>query len=283
MKKSNKILMATVAILLSLVLISTSIVSGIFARFVIEKSGSTAIKFNKFGVELELEIDDDVYAAVGGAESNNVTLKQDGNSLSVEIRNLKMAPGESYLDAISFNISGTPNVRAKVVIEPKVEFEKDDFAKLNDKDTFWGVPVGLYYSAYDENFEKVIKPFVPTWDGGSNSMFQLACGCDWGLGTDYDLTACTNDPAGWNAKYGWTEKIFEKNQNVVFYSSNDSNKTHAINQFDFHLMWEEKQKNELDTAIGSANPKPALSIILNVKIEQVDSNYVSPVPVESED
>ena len=54
MKKSNKILMATVAILLSLVLISTSIVSGIFARFVIEKSGSTAIKFNKFGVDLEL-------------------------------------------------------------------------------------------------------------------------------------------------------------------------------------------------------------------------------------
>ena len=286
MNKTNKILMRAVAILLCLVLISISVVSSVFARYVIAKDTSTTIKLNKFGVSLGLTLSDEFVEYLGGEEVVADMMTVNGDSISINIPNLKMAPGESYLDAISFNISGTPNVRAKVVIEPKVVFEEDDFAELNDG-TFWGVPVGLYYSAYDKNFEKVIKPFVPTWDGGSFSKYQLSFGCDFGLGIDYGLTACTNDPAaGWSAKYGWTEKIFDKDQNVVFYSSNDSNKTHAINQFDFHLMWEEGQQdrqNELDTAIGNANPKPALSIILNVKIEQVNSTYESPVPVESED
>ena len=51
-------------------------------------------------------------------------------------------------------------------------------------------------------------------------------------------------------------------------------------------MWEEGQQvyqDKLDTAIGNADPKPALSIILNVKIEQIDSIYESPVPVYPEE
>ena len=252
------------------------------------QEAKTQMTLNKFGVSLGLTLSDEFVEFLGGQEKVDDMTTVNGDSISINITNtnLKMAPGDKFLDAISFNISGTPNVKAKVVIEPKVEFEEADFVELNDDGKFWGVPVGLYYSAYDTNFEKVIKPFVPTWDGGANSVRQLLYGCDWGLGADYGLTACTNDAAaGWDAKYGWTEKIFDKDQNVVFYSSNDSNKTHAINQFDFHLMWAEGQKdcqNKLDTAIGNANPKPALSIILNVKIEQIDSTYVSPVPVEED-
>lgn len=286
MSKVNKILMATVAILLTLVLISTSVVSSVFARFTIKKQASMVVGLEKFGVSLGLTLSDEFVEFLGGQDAVDDMTTVNGDSISINITNLKMAPGDQFLDAISFNISGTPNVKVRVVIEPRVEFEEDDFDELNDG-TFWGVPVGLYYSAYDENFNKVIKPFVPTWDGGGNSVRQLLYGCDRGLCAYYDLTACTNDSAaGWDAKYGWTEKIFDKDQNVVFYSSNDSNKTHAINQFDFHLMWEEGQQvyqDKLDTAIGNADPKPALSIILNVKIEQIDSIYESPVPVYPEE
>ena len=152
MKKSNKILMATVAILLSLVLISTSIVSGIFARFVIEKSGSTAIKFNKFGVELGLEIDQALYDAIDGIESDNVTLKQDGDSISVEISNIKMAPGDAFYKAFNISISGTPTVdcRFKLDVDLIYEFEKfllptDDFDVSEETNIYFPIRFSQTY------------------------------------------------------------------------------------------------------------------------------------------
>ena len=54
MRRANKIFMATVAVLLCLVLISTSIVSGVFARFAITKKAETTVKLEQFGVEIKL-------------------------------------------------------------------------------------------------------------------------------------------------------------------------------------------------------------------------------------
>ena len=59
MKKANRILMATVAVLLSLVLITTSVVSGIFARFTVLQEAKTQMTLNKFGVSLGLTLSDE--------------------------------------------------------------------------------------------------------------------------------------------------------------------------------------------------------------------------------
>ena len=75
MKKVNKIMMATVAILLSLVLISTSLVSGIFAKFVIKKEVGVPIKFKNFGVTMQVK-------------HNGVKIEESANTVSITYDNL---------------------------------------------------------------------------------------------------------------------------------------------------------------------------------------------------
>lgn len=127
MKKFNKILMMTVAILLTLVLASTSVVSGIFAKYVITKSASTEVSLKAFGVTL----------TVDGGAYGTVTRTPDATSstpstLSVSVTNLQLAPGDTLDDVVKFTIAGTgandkPNVgtvnlKVKVTVESVDEF-----------------------------------------------------------------------------------------------------------------------------------------------------------------
>ena len=123
MRKVNKMLMATVSILLCLVLISTSVVSGIYAKFVVTKSGDAIVSFKAFGITLK----------VNCGESNSggtITPTQiDANTVSVTVDNVKMiSPQNSgtqyrYYDAlIKFELGGKSNV-SKVKLKFEVEFD----------------------------------------------------------------------------------------------------------------------------------------------------------------
>ena len=90
MKKSNKILMATVAILLCLVLLSTSIVSGIFARFVIEKGTSVPITFKNLGVTLHVK------------GTTSFTTETNGKSAVITFQGYNINPNTICDDAILF-------------------------------------------------------------------------------------------------------------------------------------------------------------------------------------
>ncbi len=112
MRKVNKILMATISILLCLVLISTSVVSGIFAKYVVTKKGQSIVSLEAFGVTLRVshrtELPDGVTV--------NTTKNHANNTVSVEVSNISLAPGESIDDVVIFQVAGTPNV-------PKVDFK----------------------------------------------------------------------------------------------------------------------------------------------------------------
>jgi hypothetical protein len=276
MRKVNKILMATVSILLCLVLISTSVLSGIFAKYVITKKGSASATFKAFGVTLDMTVDETKLKKAGAT----VVTAEDKHKVtkSVTISGLKMAPGESIMDAVKINISGTAGVRLKVVIEPKVLYDRSAYENVCGD--FQGVPVGLYYTEYDTNLQKVINRFVRTWSL-YDARYQAYYCCYERLGDHYGLTTCPYNQ-NWLEVYGWVEKIFEANSDIVFYSKNDTSKIKPINQFDFHLMWEDRGESYLpyDLAVANANPQPYLQIVLNVRVEQVAADYVSPVPVE---
>ena len=117
MKKVNKILMAVIAILLSLVLISTSVVSGIFAKFVITKGAEVPIKFKKLGVTLNILHSSDI-------EITNTT--NDGKSVSVTFSGLNLSPGETKDNVIGFAFDGQQNfpiwITADVMIRPHADF-----------------------------------------------------------------------------------------------------------------------------------------------------------------
>ena len=125
MRKANKILMATVAILLCLVLITTSVASGIFAKFVITKSGSTTLKLTQFGVTVSMTPATDKLIALG-AKSESLTESLVGVEYRTTISGLCLAPGDDLTDAVKFEISGTPSVKVKVFITTTVKFYDKD-------------------------------------------------------------------------------------------------------------------------------------------------------------
>ena len=121
MRKVNKILMATISILLCLVLISTSVVSGIFAKYVVTKKGQSIVSLEAFGVTLSV--------SEGGNLPQGVTVKTTKNhaqnTVSVEVSNLQLAPGDSIDDVVIFRVADTPNV-------PMVDFKIDVYVSVDD-------------------------------------------------------------------------------------------------------------------------------------------------------
>lgn len=124
MRKVNKILMATVAILLCLVLLSTSIVSGIFARYVIKRDASVSLTLERFDVKIKITPDTAVLRAAGATVNLTevTTSATDKDTISVSITGLQMAPGDSFLDALNVQITGTPNTNVKLRTTYKVHY-----------------------------------------------------------------------------------------------------------------------------------------------------------------
>ena len=123
MKKVNRILMATVAILLSLVLISTCLVSGTLAKFAIIKDATTEVSFKKFGVKLSV-----------GREAQVIS-GPDVNSVSITYDDFEMYPGVDKTPAIWFAFNtGKLSVDAKLTIKVYVELSDKFLIPADDKD-----------------------------------------------------------------------------------------------------------------------------------------------------
>ena len=130
MRKNNKKLMIVVSVLLSLVLITTSVVSGTMAKYVTSGSSSSSARVAKWGVNIEVDLDENFEKACG----DGVKIVENGNSISVEIPNLKMCPGDDFTKAINVTISGQSEVKLKVNIECDAEYTQSEFTI--PKDTF---------------------------------------------------------------------------------------------------------------------------------------------------
>ena len=124
MRKVNKMLMATVSILLCLVLISTSVVSGIYAKFVITKSGDATVSLKAFGVRLDMSIDEDALEYAGATIAKT---EGDNNLVSATITGLKMAPGVELDKIINIELTGTPTVNCRFKLDIDFDFDTEKF------------------------------------------------------------------------------------------------------------------------------------------------------------
>ena len=118
MRKFNKILMATVSVLLSLVLVSTCLVSGVFAKYTTKKARTMTVGFEAFGVTLSMDLSDAIKSA-GGAITNKASK---GITFEASVSALAMAPGDAFYDAIKVCITGTPNVPVEVKMTCKIVY-----------------------------------------------------------------------------------------------------------------------------------------------------------------
>ena len=156
MRRANKILMATVAVLLCLVLISTSIVSGVFARFAITKKAETTVKLEQFGVTIELTPDPNLVGYI----QENLTVNK-GDSVSITLSGVELIPGNNFYKALNVQVGGTPNVDVDFTITCEVDY---------DYESAYFVPSEI--SGYEE-----ARPFMPigytVWLPGEKTQVNI--------------------------------------------------------------------------------------------------------------
>ena len=187
MKKNfSKTIMIIVAVLLTLVLISTSTVSGIFAKYVVTKDATTIVSLKKFGVKLAMNKGANFVESGANATP---TIADDGSSTSVTISNISLIPGSDYKDIIKFtaSIDGTTSVATRLKVKVKINTSDAEFAKFAVGDTTY-MPIGFYATKNGGTATEIAAPWnfnskATLEDGIMNGLYSLigdeVVGDDW--------------------------------------------------------------------------------------------------------
>jgi hypothetical protein len=257
MKKFNKILMMTVAILLTLVLASTSVVSGIFAKYVVTKTAQTTVSLKKFGLTLTLE----------GTAKDNVTVvtsKPSGTSLEIKA-DVTLAPGETADNAFKIKI-GTVDANTKSSVDAVIKVNvvatmanfnvPKDISGLNAAKNF--VPISI--TAKTLNNTSTVK---------SGTVFAA-----WSSPAD-NTALQTAIASGLKSNLGFTDgsAANEKKLSVCSKNSNPS-----ITEVDFSFACPKSETatdlgtltktDEVQTYLGTQANLPTMSFTFTVSLEQ---------------
>ena len=224
MKKTNKILTRALVILLALVLITSSVVSSTFAKYVVRKEAKTTVGLEAFGLTVTLE----------GSGVNGETDKKNGESITYKVKNITLTPGdETYKNAIIARISGTPNVAANVTIDVKVEYggkaflvPKADFASL-DADTRF-VPISFTVGG-----DNATEPYNSLANTEAADEIKEKIGTkysDFAGGTTYKIEKSENPIPEKEYKFGfiWEKNVGTDDQQLLY----DQIGTYLANQTD---------------------------------------------------
>lgn len=227
MKKNTMMRLASA--LLVLVLLTTCAISGTFAKYVVAGSGTDTARVAKWGVDIaittgssfdtEYEAHDDEYTA-------GVTVKADTKVV---------APGTSSADVdgdVTFTITGTPEVAAKVV----VEFEADNEIKLAPADY-------LDYTTANNKTDKftLTEEYYPV-------KFTLT----------KDGTAVVTD--------GTLADVAEE----LSSTSSVAPGTPLDATYVLTWKWDFNGNDKADTYLGNENPLQTLGYTINVSVTQID-------------
>ena len=120
MKKTTKRLTMIVAILLTLVLLTSSIVSTTLAKYVVSKDAKTTVGLEAFGLTVDVKAN---YTDAGTAVESN----KNGDSVTLTYANLNLKPGDNIANAIEVAVYGTAKVNVKVSINVTVAYGGDKF------------------------------------------------------------------------------------------------------------------------------------------------------------
>ena len=238
-RKANRILMAIVLILLCLVLMTTSVVSGIFAKYTISKQVLMMFSFESFGVTIEIIPSEGLKKAVG---ADNIRFDESRN---LTVSNLLMHPGDNFKDALKFQIKGKPTADAELKVEVTVANEENAFNnafKINKK-AFPSLFTGTWANETE-------MPYVP---------MGFYVGGDYAV-SPYSQKTAQEIGAAISAKVGtkqFTKSVQIENENILF-------------GFDWQKDYN-SQKDGCYDEIGTwiSNGKPSFTITYKISVEQI--------------
>lgn len=126
MKKNRMMRLASV--LLVLTLLSTSVISGTFAKYVTSESTTDSARVAKWGVVASVKGDlfGQTYAAA--SDNNIIDYNTYGGTVSADkVTDFVVAPGTQNIDAMTISISGTPEVASKVIVDSPEDTSGTDY------------------------------------------------------------------------------------------------------------------------------------------------------------
>lgn len=283
-KNAGKIMMIIVSLLLVLVIFTTNILSGIYAKYVSKDYVKNVIKFKNFGVDVIITPSDALIAAVG---ESNIVETPNGNSVSLKVNNLKMVPYMNLSDALNFKFVGTAEAPIMIKIDIDVDYDRSkfkitknefDFIKTSDGIDY-SYPIGVRYTGrYNEGDIKTAYACSPYRNVGATTMEQVIATV---IGHRTDMYY-NND----NGHYAYKE--FDKNQPILFYpetqeaskaDNNDVNYDYPFDNFSLGFYWPaEYNKNDSYTSdqldqIGTwiaNNVTTSVSYTFTITIEQIE-------------
>ena len=239
-------MMAVVSILLSLVLISTSIVSGVFARFVITQTGQSSFVITKFGAGLSVDVS--ALTGIAGVTKTSVT---NGKSISVTVSNLKIGPGDVIPNAVRFNIyynSSKPKFTSFIKITTTIQYTESNFSITNDDKTSIGgtakntttyfMPIGFTFG-YQSNtssgfYHYVSEPWIVSTDSNDIAPATIQNAITAGIKSKVTSPTPTVEDATKNVvKIG----NFTKDKQPKLTISKPTTGTVSYSNFDLGFVW----------------------------------------------
>lgn len=165
MKKNT--MMRLASFLLIAVLITTSAISGTYAKYVTQDSASDSARVAKWGVELQ------VVGNLFGKSYDDTIVAKDDTNLAVQVKDVAtatenvVAPGTKNDDGFTFSLKGQPEVDGKVELD------------IETKNVFlgkgaWGVMIPVDTGVVTaNNFDEMTGLFI-----GNNNTFTEATAYD---------------------------------------------------------------------------------------------------------
>ena len=300
MRKANKIVMMTVAMLLSAVLLTTSALSGTLAKYVTSGgSYSDSARVAKWGVTVRAWVDADDIEKLEAAGATVNTSETD--KAMVTITGLKLKPGDDFSDVIKFEVSGSPEVKARVKLTVQIKHHNiktnsNNYASISVpagvadlKKTTYFMPLGYTFGAnnasnkYENNYFTGTEPWR-AYDGNENGATNSVIGVSVteaklveGVATKIDVDAVDEGTGSKDDSYFY--KDFDPNIPIAFHPIGNSNIN--INQFDmgfvYPLEWPPKdvkcnytadQLNTVSTYFGEVG-KGQVEMLYTIEIIQI--------------
>ncbi len=291
MKKVNKILMATVSVLLCLVLITTSVVSGVFAKFAIRKNTTTTMKLEKFGVKIEMSVPDETNLESYGGATVNAEVP-DGESGTISITGLKMYPGCEFPRAAKFEFSGTPSVDVQLKIIPTVTYSDTVHTSANYRvptgtkinlgsATTYYMPLGFTFCSNSPDIYKVVDPWMSSTTKADVSATAVSNAIASGIvtGTNKRLKGSSAEPPEGQDEFSvsgntLTIGTFKAGTPITFDINSSKNLTRFCMGFYYPLDWpsatsDDRAKYDKISTYFSRHASSDATITISYKVELV--------------
>lgn len=176
MKKNRMMRLASV--LLVCVLMTTSVISGTFAKYTTSAEAEDTARVARWGVELAVTGGDTLFSKEYDGTDSRITVKSSDTEDVV-------APGTQNTTGVTFTLNGTPEVATKVTAS--IGAAEDVFLKYTDElgteQTYYPVKFTLTHTYADGAFS--IKPAV----AGTGAAVEATTGKDVVTGTLTQINA----------------------------------------------------------------------------------------------